>query len=59
MVSTIVTVAAFFTLLWITVFMIGIAPDRAFILSLLTFVLIGSGIMFTSSTFKRDEDDGD
>lgn len=56
-VTTIVTVAAFFTLLWITVFLVGIAPDRAFILSLLTFVLIGTGIMFTTSTFKRDRDE--
>ena len=57
-VTTIVTVAAFFTLLWITVFLIGIDPDRAFILSLVTFVLIGLGVMFTNSTFRRDQDQG-
>lgn len=45
-------------LLWITVVLLNIAPDRAFLLSLLTFVLIGTGIMFTQSTFRRDREDG-
>lgn len=57
-VTTIGTVAAFFAMLWVTVFLFGIDPDRAFILSLLTFVLIGLGIMFTTSTFRRGQDKG-
>lgn len=57
MVTTIATVVAFFALLWVTVFVFGISPDRAFVLSLLTFTLIGTGIMFTATTFKRERED--
>jgi hypothetical protein len=55
-ITTIVTVAAFFTLLWVTVFFLDVAPDRAFVLSLMTFFLIGLGLMFTRSTSFKDEE---
>ena len=53
----IATVAVFFVLLWIAVIVLGIAPDMAFILSLVTLVLVGVGVMFTTSTFRRENDD--
>lgn len=49
--------AAFFCMLWITVFLVGMAPDRAFILSLLTFGLVGLGILFTTTTFRGTNED--
>ena len=55
-ITTIVTVAAFFALLWVTVFFLDISPDRAFVLSLMTFGLVGLGLMFTRSTFFKDDD---
>jgi hypothetical protein len=55
--TILVTVAAFFGLLWIAVFMLGISPDQAFILSLLTFALAGLGIMFTTAMFRQKDDD--
>lgn len=53
----IATVAVFFGLLWFAVFIVGVAADTAFILSLATLVLVGVGVMFTTSTFRRDNDD--
>jgi len=55
-ITTIVTVAAFFAMLWITVFFLDVPPDRAFVLSLMTFFLIGLGLMFTRMTFFRDDE---
>jgi hypothetical protein len=55
-ITTLVTVAAFFALLWITVFFLDVAPDRAFVLSLMTFILVGLGLMFTRSTFFKDDE---
>jgi hypothetical protein len=49
-------VAAFFAMLWITVFFLDVPPDRAFVLSLMTFFLIGLGLMFTRMTFRRDDE---
>lgn len=50
-------VGVFFGLLWFTVIVINLAPDRAFILSLATLILLSVGILFTSSTVRQDNDE--
>lgn len=56
--ATVIVVAAYFVLLWIAVFMLNVAPDRALVLSLVTLGLIGAGILYSASTFRRGRDEG-
>lgn len=55
-ITMIATVGAFFGLLWFGVFVAGLSPGTALIASLGTLTLVGFGVMFTTSTFRRDDD---
>lgn len=50
------TIVAFFGLLWFGVFVADLTPGTAFVASLGTLTLIGLGVMFTTATFRRDDD---
>lgn len=52
-----IVVSAYFVMLWIAVFLLNVAPDRALVLSLITLGLIGSGILYTASTLRRGRDE--
>lgn len=54
--ATLIVVSAYFVMLWIAVFLLNVAPDRALVLSLITLGLIGSGILYTASTLRRGRD---
>jgi hypothetical protein len=51
------TVVAFFGLLWFGVVVMGMSPGITFVVSLFTLTLVGIGIMFTRTTFRRQDDD--
>lgn len=51
------TVVAFFGLLWFGVVILGMSPGTTFIASLITLTLVGLGIMFTTTTFGRQDDE--
>lgn len=55
-ITMLATVVAFFGLLWFGVFVAGLSPGTAFIASLGTLTLIGVGVMFTTTTFRKDND---
>lgn len=55
--ATLIVVSAYFVMLWIAVFLLNVAPDRALVLSLITLGLIGSGILYTASTLRRGRDE--
>jgi fatty acid desaturase len=50
------TIVAFFGLLLFGVVVAGLTPGTAFLASLGTLTLIGVGVMFTTVTFRRDDD---
>ena len=50
------TIVAFFGLLWFGVFVADLTPGTTFVASLGTLTLIGLGVMFTTVTFRRDDD---
>src|SRR5688572_23364164 len=57
-ITMMITVGAFFGLLWFAVVIMGMAPDVAFLVSLVTLILVGLGVMFTTTVFRGDKDEG-
>lgn len=50
--TMIAVIAAFFGLLWLGVVVFKASPGAAMVVSLLTVILVGAGITFTSATLR-------